>query len=298
LTEKKVKAGLRENSQPATLPINPIAFDRAESLLKALSTEPSPFAQGILKNGHQQGLKQVLLISNRLMSDVNGLRKQGRQNIRFVFYVHDPSLKAIRDPEYDLQNPELSDDLSLRYYFSKPQILADIDRVHSPLRYTSPKPLQATILPKNRAKGVSHLDFTPEELQTLKATAQSAGFPEGEAHFNEYLKQLFNQVENLYAQWLTVSQQEGADQPLRLGLYSDNLPAMRYIIRGKRKEPPVRDFKGWHRLDDPRRRWQIHEVTRLFPVCDVTGYETAPAQARLNLESKIPFWYERKRPET
>ncbi|WP_303674284.1 hypothetical protein [Vampirovibrio chlorellavorus] len=281
---------------PPAPPLNPIAFERAKALLKALSTEHAPTARALLKNGHPEGLKQLLLISNRLVSDVNGLRKQGRQNIRFVFYVHDPALKAIRDPEFDQQNPELSDDLSLRYYFSKPQILADQDRLHPPLRYHGPKPLTPVVDAKNRDNGLSHLDFTPEELQTLKATARSAGFTDSEAHFNEYLKQLFNQVENLYAQWLTLSQQDHGIQPLRLGLYSDNLPTMRYIIRGKRKEPPIRDPKGWHRLDDPRRHWQIHEVTQLFPACDVQGYHKAPPQARLNLESKMPFWYERKQP--
>ncbi len=300
ITGKSLNASMENaNPQPTTPapPVNPIAFERANALLKALSTDPSPFARAILKNGHQEGLKQLLLISNRLVSDVNGLRKQGRQNIRFVFYVHDPSLKAIRDPEFDQQNPELSDDLSHRYYFSKPQILTDQDRLHPPLRYARKAPSAPGILADNEAKRLSHLDFTAEELQTLSATARSAGFQNSEAHFNEYLKQLFNQVETLYAQWLTLSQQDQGIQPLRLGLYSDNLPAMRYIIRGKRKEPPIRDFKGWHRLDDPRRHWQIHEVTQLFPACDVRGYQKAPPQARLNLESKIPFWYERKQPK-
>ncbi len=297
---KSAKASMEpENHRPSppAPPINPIAFERANALLKALRTEHAPTAQAILNNGQQEGLKQLLMISNRLVSDVNGLRKQGRHNIRFVFYVHDPSLKAFRDPEFDPQNPELSDELSLRYYFSKPQILADQDRLHPPLRYGRKAPSLPSVLPDNQAKGLGHLEFSMEELQVLKATAQSAGYQDSEAHFNEYLKQLFDQVENLYAQWLTVSQQDQGVQPLRLGLYSDNLPTMRYIIRGKRKEPPIRDFKGWQRLDQPKRGWQIHDVTQLFPACDISGYQTGPAQALLNLESKIPFWYERKKPK-
>lgn len=290
------QASLRDQEYNQSLPpiVNPIPYERVDSLLKALQAEAPLEAVSLLKEGHAAGLKNLLLISNRMVSDINGLRKQGRHNIRFVYYLDDPRLKSLKDPGVTGQDPELAEDPAVYYYFTKPEILGDAERIYQPLLHAGqvdhlPEPAS----PENVAKGVGHLDFTEEELQWLRRTAKSAGFQNNEAHFTEYLARLFEQAEKLHAAWAAIPRQDIGVFPLKLGIYSDNLPYMQYLKRGKRKEPPIRDFKGWQRLDDHKRHWAIHEVTRLFPQCDLLGYTQGEAQQKLNLESRFPFWYEK-----
>ncbi|WP_373531589.1 hypothetical protein [Vampirovibrio sp.] len=281
---------------PVTRIVNPISFQRAEALLTALQSEGSPAASALLKHGPAEGLKKLLLISNRMVSDVNGLRKQGRNNVRFVFYLHDPRLKSFKDPEISRQNPDVADGVPVLYYFSKPEILQDVERIYRPLLHAGkgiPAPQPAS--PENMAHPMQHLSFNEAELQWLKKTAQSAGFQNNPTHFSHYLSLLFDQAEKLHQIGSAIPRQELGVLPLKLGIYSDNLPYLSYIKRGKRKEPPTRDLKGWQRLDDPKRHWEIHDITQLYPDCDLQGYHRDPAQHKLNLESLIPFWYEKNK---
>ncbi len=288
----KASAGAVEPVSSAPEPphrvVNPIPYERADALLKTMAAETPYGVDPLLKAGYADGLKKLLLISNQLVSDMNGLRKQKRHNVRFVFYIN--VLEKSRDPR------ERNRDGQVRYYV-QPRIITDQDRLYRPMHPGETlKAHPPTVDPENLSKGVSHIEFSDRELQTLKSTAKSLGFQTDEAHFSEYLTQLFAQTEQLMDTWSMLPKDEKTEDYYHLGIYSDQLPYMQTIYRRARNELPVRDPKGWYRMDNPKRQATIREVTQLFPKGDHTGYLKREDQQILNLESQFPFWYEKKDP--